>query len=76
MEAPENFSRAQDGARGPLSWISVRGSNKLCTHCHQPIAERDVEWRPSRLRSVDAGDDELRFHQWCFHAWQRGLSNP
>jgi hypothetical protein len=75
MEPPENISQANDG-RGLMRLVSVRGSHKPCTFCHQPIAATDVEWRPLRMQSGAAGADELRFHQWCFQAWQRGAASP
>jgi hypothetical protein len=76
MDAHENVSPAKDGGRGLMHLVSVRGSDKPCTFCHQPIAATDVEWRPSRLHSAHGAADELRFHQWCFEAWQRGTPHP
>ena len=46
-------------------WVG-KGSGRSCDGCDQPITNADTE------HEIDVPTGEtVRFHAWCFAAWQR-----
>ena len=48
------------------SWAG-KGSGRSCDGCDEPITNADVEYE---IDDVPAGET-VRFHRWCFAAWQQ-----
>jgi hypothetical protein len=49
-----------------------RGTGRTCTLCRSSIGSREVEYEIRQPNDAAAQPQpELRFHMWCYEAWQQ-----